>query len=93
MTTHQVYTLSDTVATRLTPEGIHSGMDITIQNVELSGYVFIGGEGVTSTDYGYSLAPGHAISFELPGRDPLYAIAEINNGKIATIKISLEQQD
>lgn len=93
MTQHQVYTLSNTTATRLTPNGTHSGMDITIQNLENIGYVYIGGEGVTTTSFGYRLAPGHAISFELPGLDALYAIAEVDQETIAVIKIGLEQQD
>lgn len=33
MTQHALTTLSNTTATRLTPNGIHSGMDITLQNV------------------------------------------------------------
>ena len=93
MTTHQVYTLSNTEATRLTPHGTHSGMDITIQSIETVGLIYIGGEDVSTSDYGYRLSPGHAVAFELPGLDALYAIAQNNNSKIATLKISLEQQD
>lgn len=93
MTAHNVHTLSNTEATRITPLGTHSGMDITIQNIETSGLVYIGGEGVTQSDFGYKLSPGHAVSFELPGRDPLYVIAQNSGAKISTLQISLEQQD
>lgn len=89
-TTHALVTLSNTNATRLTPNGLHSGMDITIQNVHASAIVYIGGEGVTTSDYGYKLTAGSAIAFELPGRDELYAITDTNNSKIATLKTSLE---
>jgi hypothetical protein len=74
----------------LTPNGIHSGMDITIQNVDASAYVYIGGEGVTALNYGYRIAPGSAWSIELPGRDSLYAITNVNSSKIAVIQTGLE---
>jgi hypothetical protein len=90
MTSHALTTLSNSTATLLTPNGIHSGMDITIQNVHASAYVYVGGEGVTTSSYGYRLSPGSAISFELPGRDALYATTDTNNSQVAIIKTSLE---
>jgi hypothetical protein len=90
MTTHALTTLSSSAATRLTPNGIHSGMDVTIQNVHASAYVYIGGEGVTSSSYGYRLAPNTAISFELPGKDALYAITGTNGSQVAVIKTNLD---
>ena len=90
MATHSLITLSNSVATRITPNGLHSGMDVTIQNVDDSAYVYVGGTGVTSSDYGYRIAPGHAISFELPGRDNLFAITNTNNSEIAVLKTNLE---
>lgn len=93
MTTHNLYTLSDTTATRITPNGVHSGIDITVQNVNETGYIYIGGEGVTSTSYGYRLLPNQAFSIELPGEDPLYLIAETNAMVAAVLKTNLESQD
>lgn len=90
MTIHALTTLSDSVATRLTPAGLHSGMDITIQNTDASAVVYIGGEGVTSSDYGFRLNPGSAISFELPGMDALYAISDTEDSKVAVLKTNLE---
>ena len=90
MTSHALTTLSSSAATRLTPNGVHSGMDITIQNVHASAYVYIGGEGVSTSSYGYRLNPASAISFELPGKDAMYAITDTNNSQIAVIKTSLE---
>lgn len=89
-TIHSLTTLSDSEASRLTPNGIHSGMDITIQNVDDAAYVYVGGEGVTSLNYGYRLSPGLAVSFELPGRDALYAITDTNGSQIAVLKTGLE---
>jgi len=90
MTTHALTTLSSTSATRLTPNGVHSGMDITIQNTDESAYVYIGGEGVTSSDYGFRIAPGSAFSIELPGQDALYAISNIDTSKVSVLKTGLE---
>lgn len=90
-TIHNLYTLSSSEATRLTPLGMHSSMDITIQNVDNTAYVYIGGEGVNVLNYGYRIAPGHAISWELPERDELYAITDDNGSKIAVLKTSLEK--
>jgi len=90
MTIHALTTLSSTSATRLTPNGLHSGMDITIQNTDEAAYVYLGGEGVTASNYGYRLAPLSAWSVELPGQDALYAISSVNNSKIAILQTGLE---
>jgi hypothetical protein len=90
MTLHAHITLSSTSATRLTPNGLHSGMDITIQNIHESAYVYIGGEGVTSSNYGYRIAPGLAFSIELPGQDSLYAISNVNSSKVSVLQTGLE---
>ena len=90
MTTHSLTTLSSSTATLLTPNGSHSGLDITIQNTDGSAYVYIGGTGVTTSNYGYRLAPGAAWSIELSGKDALYAITDTNTSKVAVLKTSLE---
>lgn len=91
MTTHNVYTLLNSEATQVTPNGIHSGMDITIQNNNDAGNIFVGGAGVTTTDYGYKLFPGHAISFELSGQDDLFVVAEQSPATVAVLSMNLEQ--
>lgn len=90
MTQHALTTLSNTSDTRLTPLGLHSGMDITIQNTDGSAYVYIGGEGVNSEDYGYRLAPGAAWSVELPGTNALYATTDTNGSVVAMLWTGLE---
>lgn len=94
MANHTLHTLSNTEATQLTPNGIHSGMDITIQNVNDAGHIYVGADStVSSTSYGYRLLPNHAISFELPGEDALFAIAENNGMALAKITTNLEAQN
>lgn len=90
MTLHRLQVLGNTEAVRLTPNGDHSGMDITLQNVNTSGYIYVGGEGVTSSSYGFRIMPNHSISFELPGYDALYAIASESNMNLAILETGLE---
>lgn len=91
MTQHSLTTLSNTSATRLTPHGNHSGLDITLQNVNASGYIYLGGtEETSSTNYGFRIMPNHSISFELPSVDALYAVASAPDMKLAIIETNLE---
>jgi len=92
MALHNLITLSNLSTTRLSPNGVHGGVDITIQNVNDSGYIYIGSNSsVASSDYGYRILPNHAISFELPGTDSLYAIASNNGMNVAVMITNLEQ--
>ena len=52
MTYHNLYTVSNTTSTKLTEAGVHSGKDITLQNANDSGIIYIGAEGVTSSSFG-----------------------------------------
>ena len=65
-------------------------MDITIQNFDDAAFVYIGGEDVTTENFGFRLNPGSAISFELPGRDALYAITDTDESQVAVLKTNLE---
>jgi hypothetical protein len=87
---HSLLTLSNVTATKLTPNGKHSGMDITLQNVNDSGYIYIGGEGVTSSNYGFRIMPNHSFSIELNGNDAIYAISSSNGLSLAVLKARLE---
>ena len=55
--THRVVELNNTSAVAVSVEGNHAGRDITIQNLDSSAFVYIGGTGVTTTDFGYRIAP------------------------------------
>jgi hypothetical protein len=90
MTLHALTTLSNSTATRLTPNGTHTGVDITIQNVHASAIVYIGGIGVTSSNYGYRIAAGTAWSVELSGKDAIYAITDTNSSQVAVLSTSLD---
>lgn len=91
MASHQLITLSNSSTTRLSPNGTHSGVDITIQNVNSEGYIYVGSnDSVSSANYGYRIAPNQAISFELPGTDSLHVIGSTTNLKVAVLITNLE---
>jgi hypothetical protein len=90
MAYHSLKTLSNTDATLVSPNGVHSGTDITIQNVNSSGYIYIGGSTVSEDDYGYRILPNHAISVELSGQSSLYAIASVAGMNAAILNANLE---
>lgn len=90
MIEHSLITLNSDESIRISPIGVHSGIDITIQNINSSGYIYIGGVGVSISDYGYRILPNHAISIELNGFDSLYAISSDSGMQIAVLKANLE---
>lgn len=92
-TQHNLYTVNSSSAIQVSPIGSGSGRDVTYQNANASGYIYLGGAGVTSSNYGYRLMPNHAISFELEEQDELYAIASAPNMKLAYISINLENKN
>ena len=90
-TYHAHVTLSNSTATELTPGGkVHSGLDLTVQNIDESAVVYIGGAGVTATNYGFKLTAGSGFSVELNPRDELYAISDSNGSKVALLRVLLE---
>jgi hypothetical protein len=93
-TTHNLITLSNTEATQVSDSAnTGSGRDITLQNVNSSGYIYIGASTVTSENYGYRIAANAAISFELPAQDELFAVSENDEMNLAVISITLESEN
>ena len=91
MTAYFRQSLSNTSPVRLSPNGTHSGLDFTIQNSNDAGYIYLGGDAsVSSTNYGFRILPNHSISFELPGKDAMYAIASTSGMGVSVIYTSLE---
>jgi hypothetical protein len=91
MTAHRLVILNTSSPILLSPPGTHSGVDITVQNVNSEGYVYIGAANLTSSNYGFRIDPSHAISIELNGKDSLYAISSTNGLTAAVLSTSLEQ--
>lgn len=91
MATHSNKTLSNAVPMLLSPNGTHSGVDLIIQNLSTSGYVYVGGENVSSTSFGYRIDAESAFGMTVPPKESLYAIAQINGTPVAIIESGLVQ--
>jgi len=64
-----------TTATKLTSDyDGKDGQTINVQNPDGGINVYLGGEGVTTTDYGYLLKPDTSFSVELQDDEKLYAV-------------------
>ena len=90
-TYHELLTLSDSTATELTPGANHSGLDVTVQNVDDNAIYYIGASDVTTSDYGFKLDPGDAFSIELNPNDRLYIISDTNSTNAALLRVFLEE--
>lgn len=91
MTAHKIVALSTSSPILLSPPGTHSGVDITMQNVNAEGYIYIGASNLTSIDYGFRIDPSHAISLELNGKDAIYAIGSTSGLSVSVLSTALEQ--
>ena len=89
-TYHELLTLSNSTPTELTPGANHSGLDLTVQNVDDTAVFYVGGTGVTASDYGFKIVPGSAFSIELNPDDQLYAISDTNESNAAVLRVLLE---
>ncbi|MCH9733391.1 MAG: hypothetical protein K0U78_02395 [Actinomycetia bacterium] len=89
-TYHELVTLSNSTATELTPGARHSGLDLTVQNVDDTAILYIGGEGVTASSYGFKLTPGAGFSIELNPNDRLYVISDTDASEAALLRALLE---
>lgn len=91
MTTHEAYTLSSSgVAYEILPARGGNGRDVTIQNNNATATIMIGGAGVTTTNYGFKLVPGAAISFELDGDDAIWAVSGTSGIDVHIMTVKLE---
>jgi len=88
---HQNYTLSNITSTIIT---IDSGdtalpaMDMSIQNLSSTAFVYIGNSSVSSTNFGFRIDPGAVLSIDrVMWKDEIYAIADTNNSAIAVIRL------
>lgn len=90
MADHTIITVNNSTATRITPEGTHSGIDLTIQNLDSTHHVYIGGSYVSSTNYGFLLEKGKAVAFTIQPQESLYAIGSHSTQNLAILKLSLK---
>ena len=88
MIRHRLQALSTSAATQLTiDDEVQSANTLIVQNVNDSGYVYIGTSAVTSTNYGYKLYPGQGFTVELSAYTRIYAVSSNGNMTAAVMVI------
>ena len=88
--THNLIQLSNSTPTPVSVTGNHAGRDITIQNISDTAYVYIGGEGVSTSNYGYMIDAQSAWSVELRAGDVIHAVSSENGSYVAVLQVGLE---
>lgn len=89
---HRIVALNNETPVAVSVTGNHAGRDITIQNLSSSSNVYLGGQDVTTTNFGYKLAPNSAWSVELRKEDAIYAVSS-GTSDVAVLELGLESSD
>jgi hypothetical protein len=88
---HQNYTLSSTTTTLITVDSGNLALpaiDMSIQNVSSTAFVYVGNSSVSTTNYGLRIAPGAVLSIDqVMWKDEIYAISDTNGSAIAVIRL------
>ena len=89
MTIHAIKTLSTSTPVLLTPQVVHSGVDITIQNLSTTATVYIGASNVSSSSYGHAIDPEMSVAFAVQARDENYAVSDTSSSHVAVLTMGL----
>lgn len=88
MIKHNLVDISNVSATSLDiSENIKSSFTLIVQNVNTTGYLYLGNAGLTSTNYGFRVSPNQAFTIELPASINLYSLASDANMQAAIMEI------
>lgn len=88
MIKHALINVSNTEPTLIDiSESVRSSFTLIIQNVNLSGYIYLGNESISSYSYGFRLNPDQAFTVELPASKRFYAIASTSGMQVAVMEI------
>lgn len=88
MIRHEIKTIADSTAITLDPPNhIRSAYTLIVQNINTSGYIYIGAENVSLSSYGYKLYPGQGVTIELPSRSTMYAVSSDPGLQVAVMEI------
>ena len=90
--THRIVELNSSTPVAVSATGNHAGRDITIQNIDSSAYVYLGGPNVTTTDFGYKILPNSAWSVELRKEEVIYAVSS-ETSNVAILELGLESSN
>ena len=83
---HEIVSVG-TTATKLTSDfDGKDGQTINVQNPAGGATVYLGGEGVTTTSYGFLLGAGISFSIELQDDEKLYAVVATSTQNVNIIR-------
>jgi hypothetical protein len=89
---HETVELSDGSPTAIPvnrQDAVQYSLSFTVQNVDESANVYIGGAGVSSISYGIKLVPGAIVSFENVSRNSaFFAITDSDGSEVAILQTS-----
>jgi hypothetical protein len=89
MIRHQIKTLSLVSPTEITIDDSINGVNtLVIQNINDSGYVYVGGYNVSDTDFGFKIYPQQAFTVELRPFDKIYAVGDALDISVMVIERS-----
>lgn len=88
MIKNELRLVSTTSATSLDiTENIKTSCTVIVQNINSSGFIYLGNYSITTSKYGFKLYPGQGITIELNSWSTLYAIASAPNMSVAVMEI------
>lgn len=73
---HRIVSLSEAPLDLTTNNVIDPFISMSIQNIMTTGYAYIGGENVSTSDYGHKLYPGQSFTIDLAPKDSIYAVGD-----------------
>jgi hypothetical protein len=86
MPSHKTFTLNNTKPVRVGPKSPHSGVVLTVQNLDESEFVYVGvNDKLSTTNYGFKVLPNISISFELSGKDTVFAIGSASSVQVSAV--------
>ena len=86
---HARLAINDISPTLITPSNDESGYSVTLMVQNLgSEAVYLGGEGLTDTEYGVSIVPGGAVTIDnLPTSFEAYALSASGDSYVAVLMV------
>lgn len=89
MIRHEIRTISNITPTSVDIANIiPTAYTLIIQNINSDGYIYLGSNSVSSTNYGFRISPNQAFTIELPSSQHLYAIASAPGLTVSLMEIS-----
>ncbi len=84
--THNIVSVGTTATVISTAANDRDGHSVCVQNPSASTTVYIGGTGVTTTDYGVALAGGADISIDLLQGEILYGVVASSTQSVNVLR-------